>query len=129
MLNIIHKLYNWVTGLKKYHAIHIAGFWSLCSILFLLHLFCTPISIDESVSSAGRAFGILIFTVFVLIYCGLIISFFIELVIFVVFLFTHKHPKVTSKFLLHNKFYNIIFLAGFCCLLFLIIFLIQSIVN
>ncbi len=126
MLKLLQKIYNWITGLKKYHAMHIAVLWSLCCILLMVIMFVYASSVDyaDAPDGAGMAYGILVLLLFFLAYLGIIISFIIECINLLVFAFTHKHPKITSKILLYNKLYNIIFLAGLLCFcLFLIVFI------
>ncbi len=128
MIKFLQNIYNWIAGLKKYHAMHIATLWSLFCMLLMFFMFADASSVDyaDEPDSAGRAYGILVLFLFLLAYLGIIISFIIECINLLIFAFTHKHPKITSKFLLYNKFYNIIFLTGLFCFLFLIICLIHN---
>ena len=62
MLKLLQKIYNWITGLKKYHAMHIAVLWSLCCILLMVIMFVDASSVDyaDAPDGAGMAYGILV---------------------------------------------------------------------
>ena len=117
MLNIIRKLYNWITGLKKYHAMNIIVvpqavlfilFYFFCIIDSSIGLFKTP---DEE-----SMLGVLII-IFLILYLSLISLSIAIAIIYSIFIIIKEKSnnikiRIKSDFILRNKFYHIIFISS-----------------
>ena len=111
MIKCFKFFYNLLMKLKQYHAIHIwiiipGLFWAITYILFWLSVL---VNRDEPNTVWLISMGLII------CYCEVILyTFFLSILIgttfFIYELITQKNITVKSKFLLHNKFYNFIYL-------------------
>ena len=111
MIKYFKFFYNLLMNLKQYHAIHIwiiipGLFWAITYTLFWLSILI----------NRGEANTVWLISMGLIIcYCEVILySFFLSILIgttfFIYELITQKNITVKSKFLLHNKFYNFIYL-------------------
>ena len=111
MIKCFKVFYNFLMKLKQYHAVHIwviipGLFWAITYILFWLSVL---VNRDEPNTVWLISMGLII------CYCEVILyTFFLSILIgttfFIYELITQKNITVKSKFLLHNKFYNFIYL-------------------
>ena len=117
MTNILHNIYNKITGLKKYHTIHIIVvpqavlfifFYFFCIIDSFVGLIKTP---DEE-----SMLGVLII-IFLILYLSLISLSIAIAIIYSIFIIIKEKSsnikiRIKSDFILKNKFYHIIFISS-----------------
>ena len=112
MVKYLKILYNFLMKFKQYHAIHIwiiipGLFWAITYTLFWL-----SILFDRETNIGVIWLGSVCLCVCYLavIYYSFFLSMLIGISFFIYKLITQEDITVKSKFLLHNKFYNFIYL-------------------
>ena len=113
MMNFLHKMYNRIKELKKYHAMH--AFTAIPgSLVILAYTVTFIINIIDGYEPLGSQ---LILAFFLIVYFFILcISSIIAICIFIFLLllsiFKKKKFFVNSLFLLNNKYYNFVFFIG-----------------
>ena len=124
LIKFLQNIYNWIAGLKKYHAMHI---FVLPPTLFIISAYILAFY-DE----IGFVHNVELTTYYLetcfIVYCGILIlcSILSICIIFILRLLSiYKKYFVKSYIVLNSGFYNIIFLFGLTTNLLTIILFIQ----
>ena len=112
MIKYFKFFYNLLMNLKQYHAVHIwiiipGLFWAITYILFWLSILFDRVT-NIGVIWLGSV--CLCVCYLAVIYYSFFLSMLIGISFFIYKLITQEDITVKSKFLLHNKFYNFIYL-------------------
>ena len=107
LIKFLQIIYNWIAGLKKYHAMHIIVllpcFPFILTYMLELHMiafFCNPI------------FLIIMFSFcWIVINATICLTIIVGIIMFAISIIRKQKIYIKSQFLLKNKFYNIMFLV------------------
>ena len=113
MMNFLHKMYNRIKELKKYHAMH--AFTAVPGCLVILAYTVTFLInvIDGYTQDGSQLFIFSFFIAYYFIFCAcLIIAICICILFLLLSIFKKKKFFVNSLFLLNNKYYNFVFFTG-----------------
>ena len=111
MQNPIKTTYNFIKNLKQFHAVHIfiippTLFWIVAYLIIFI------ITINSKDTCVGAYFFSLFsfFLYYLLVVIFLFIAILVQIIIFVKQKLQKRKIRVTSNFLLNNRFYNFIYL-------------------
>ncbi|OLA74738.1 MAG: hypothetical protein BHW62_03665 [Acinetobacter sp. CAG:196_36_41] len=118
MLNLLQKIYNWISDLKKYHAMHIIVllpfFPLILTYMLELHMMafdCSPVFLM-----------IMFLFCWVVINASICLTIVVGIMMFLISVIRKQKIYIKSLFLLKNKFYNFIFILFLILCLAYIIF-------
>ena len=113
MIKFLQIIYNWIAGLKKYHAMHVFTVLpGLCTISVYLFVLYSNIFYGYNTDENEFFFMLCAIPISVISIICTTLAICILIIISMISRITKNKIYIKSKFLLHNKFYNITFWVG-----------------